>query len=50
MVHKTPTGERIKQLRTDVRKLGAALSAARELADVEELGDGAGASGGRLAE
>lgn len=39
MVHKTPTGERIKQLRTEARKLSAALAAARELADVEDLGN-----------
>ncbi len=39
MVHRTPTGERIKQLRAEARKLSAALDAARELADVEDLGD-----------
>lgn len=39
MVHKTPTGERIKELRTEAKKLGAALAAARQLADVEDLGD-----------
>jgi hypothetical protein len=39
MVHKTPTGERVKQFRTEARKLGSALAAARELADVEDLGD-----------
>ncbi len=39
MVHKTPTGERVKQLRTEARKLSAALAAARQLADVEDLRD-----------
>ncbi len=39
MVHKTHTGERIKELRAEAKKLGAALVAARELADVEDLGD-----------
>ncbi len=39
MVHKTPTGERIKHLRTEARKLSAALAAARQLADIEDLGD-----------
>jgi hypothetical protein len=39
MVHKTPSGERIKHLRTEARKLSAALAAARQLADVEDLAD-----------
>jgi len=39
MVHRTPTGEKIKHLRTDARKLSAALAATRELADIEDLGD-----------
>ncbi len=39
MVHKTPTGERIKELRAEARKLGAALIAARELEDFDELDD-----------
>jgi hypothetical protein len=39
MVHKTPTGERIKELRAESRKLGAALIAARALDGLEDLGD-----------
>jgi len=39
MVHKTPTGERIKELRAEARKLGVALAAARELEGLGELGD-----------
>ncbi len=39
MVHKTPTSERVKQLRTEARRLSATLAAARELADIEDLGD-----------
>ncbi len=39
MVHKTPTGERIKQLRAEARKLSTALVAARELEGLGELGD-----------
>lgn len=39
MVHKTPTGERIKELRAEARKLDAALAAARELEGLGELGD-----------
>ena len=37
MVHKTPTGERIKELRVESRKLGAALIAATELEGLEDL-------------
>ena len=39
MVHKTPTGERIKQLRAESQKLGAALIAATELEGLEDLGE-----------
>jgi hypothetical protein len=39
MVHKTPTGERIKQLRADARMLGTALIAARSLEGLGDLGD-----------
>lgn len=38
MVHKTPTGERIKELRTEAKKLGVILIAARELEGLEDLG------------
>jgi hypothetical protein len=37
MVHKTPTGERIKELRVEARKLGAALIAATILDGLEDL-------------
>jgi hypothetical protein len=40
MVHKTPTGERIKQLLSEARRLDAALSAARNMdgmGDIREL-------------
>jgi hypothetical protein len=39
MVHKTATGERIKELRVESQKLGAALMAASELEGLENLGD-----------
>jgi len=39
MVHKTPTGERIKKLRAESRKLGAALIATADLDGLEELAD-----------
>ncbi len=39
MVHKTPTSERIKELRAEAKKLGTALAAAGELEGLEELGD-----------
>jgi hypothetical protein len=39
MVHKTPTGERIKELRVEARKLGAALIAATKVEGLENLGD-----------
>jgi len=39
MVHKTPTGERIKELRAESRRLGAALIAASKLDGLEDLGD-----------
>jgi hypothetical protein len=41
MVHKTPTGERIKQLRSDARKLGVALIAAAELNGLDDRGQDA---------
>ena len=37
MVHKTPTGERIKELRAEIQKLGAALIAATKLEGQEDL-------------
>jgi hypothetical protein len=37
MVHKTPTGERIKELRVEARKLGSALIATIDLEGQEEL-------------
>jgi len=39
MDHKTPTGERIKQLRAESRKLGAALIATVDLEGLEDLAD-----------
>jgi hypothetical protein len=39
MVHKTPTGERIKELRVEARKLGAAFIAATKVEGLENLGD-----------
>ncbi len=39
MVHKTPTGERIKELRAESKKLGAALIAASKLEGQGDLGD-----------
>jgi hypothetical protein len=39
MVHKTLTGERIKELRVESRKLDAALIAATELEGLENLAD-----------
>lgn len=39
MSHKTPAGEKIKQLRAEAKKLGAALIAARELEGLEDLED-----------
>ncbi len=35
MVHKTPTGEHLKELRTKAKKLGAALIAASEPEDLQ---------------
>ena len=39
IVHKTPTGERIKEIRAESRKLGAALIAASKLEGLEDLAD-----------
>jgi len=39
MVHKTPTGERIKELRAEAWKLGTALIAASKLDGLEDWGD-----------
>jgi hypothetical protein len=39
MIHKTPNGERIKQLRAESRKPGAALVAVSKLEGLEELVD-----------
>ena len=39
MVHKTPTGERIKELRAEAWKLGTALIAASKLDGPEDWGD-----------
>jgi hypothetical protein len=39
MVHKTATGERIKELRAESQKLGAALIAATKVEGLENLGD-----------
>jgi hypothetical protein len=39
MVHRTATGERIKELRAESQKLGSALIAATKVEGLENLGD-----------